>query len=181
MPLTTNSDELAQRWVALAEEKHQVCVELTVSPARHLEIEFLTRQQTETLLWYEVRSRHITGSNSGKILCQVTRTDALLKSILYPSPILHKPPPIKWGIQNEKLARNVYIQHMRETGHSNLVMSDCGFIVSLRKGWLGASQMDKFMILLQIVPMVCLRSNVHIQREHKLHKKLVKIHHSIVP
>ena len=137
--LTTNSDELNHRCVALAEEKHQVYIELTVSPARHLEIEFLTRQQTEMPLWYEVRARRITASKSGKMLCQVTRTDALLKSILYPSPMLHKPPPIKWGMQNEKLARNVYIQHMRQAGHSNLVVKDCGFVVCLSKGWLGAS------------------------------------------
>ena len=137
--LTTHSDELNHRWVALTEEKHQVYLELTVSLARRSEIEFLTRQQTETPLWHEVRARRITGSKSGKILCQVTRTDALLKSILYPSPMLHKPPAIKWGIENEKLARNVYIQHMRQAGHSNLVVKDCGFIVSLSKGWLGAS------------------------------------------
>ena len=138
-PLTTNSGEINYRCVALAEEKQQVYIELTVSPERRLEIEFLTRQQTETPLWYEVRARRITASNGGKILCQVARTDALLRSILYPSPMLYKPLPIKWGIQNEKLARNVYVQYMRHAGHSNLVVKDCGFIVSLSKGWLGAS------------------------------------------
>ena len=137
--LIANSDKLDHRWVTLAEEKHQVYLELIVSPARRLEIELLTRQQTETPLWHEVCARRITASKSGKILCQVTRTDALLWSILYPPPMLHKPPPIQWGIQNEKLARNVYTQHMREAGHTNLVVKDCGFIVSLSKGWLGAS------------------------------------------
>ena len=50
--------------------------------------------------------------------------------------MLYKPLPIKWGIQNEKL---VYVQYMRQAGHSNLVVKDCGFVVSLSKGWLGAS------------------------------------------
>ena len=58
-------------------------LELTVFLARRSEIEFLTRQQTETPLWYEVCARHITGSKSEKILCLVTRKDELLKSILY--------------------------------------------------------------------------------------------------
>ena len=41
-PLTTNSGEINYRCVALAEEKQQVYIELTVSPERRLEIEFLT-------------------------------------------------------------------------------------------------------------------------------------------
>ena len=77
--------------------------------------------------------------NVQKLLCQHTRTDALLKSVLYPTMLLNKPPPIQWGIHNEKLARNLYVQHMRKQGHVNLSVEDCGFIVSLYEGWLGAS------------------------------------------
>ena len=69
----------------------------------------------------------------------MTRTDALLQSVLYQPPMLHKRPPIQWGIQNEKVARNVYTQHIRQAGHTNLVVKDYGFIISLSKGWLGAS------------------------------------------
>ena len=32
---------------------------------------------------------------------------------------------------------------MRENGHDNLVVADCGFIVGLREGWLGASADDR--------------------------------------
>ena len=131
----TNSDNLNHRWVTLAEEKHQVHLELIVSPARCSEIEFLTRQQAKTPLWHEVRVRRITASKNGKILCQVTRTDALLQPVLYPPPMLHKPPPIQWGIQNEKVVRNVYAQHMRQAGRTNLEVKDSVFIISLSKGW----------------------------------------------
>ena len=110
-------------------------LELIVSPVRRSEIEFLTRQQAKTPLWHEVRARRITISKSGKILCQVTRTDALLQPVLYPPPMLHKPPPIQWGIQNEKVVRNVYAQHMRQAGRTNLEVKDSGFIISLSKGW----------------------------------------------
>ena len=68
VPIIANSDNLNHRWVTLAEEKHQVHLELIVSPARRSEIEFLTRQQAETPLWHEVRARRITASKSGKIL-----------------------------------------------------------------------------------------------------------------
>ena len=112
VPIIANSDNLNHRWVTLAEEKHQVHLELIASPARHSEIEFLTRQQAETPLWHEVHARHvllyrcgmyffITASKSGKILCQVTRIDALLQSVLYPPPMFHKLSPIQWGIQSK--------------------------------------------------------------------------------
>ena len=102
---------------------------MTVTAERHLEIEFLTRGQAETPLWCSVRAKRITGSKSGKI-CQHTTTDVLLKSVLYPTMLL---------IHNEKLAHNLYVQHMRKQGHVNLSVEDCGFIVSLYKEWLGAS------------------------------------------
>ena len=121
------------------EEKLQIHFELTVSAERRLEIEFLTRRQAETPLWYSVRAKRITGSKCGKILCQHNRTDALLKSILYPTMLLNKPPPIQWGIYNEKIACNLYVQHMREHGHLNLSVKECGFIISPHEGWLGAS------------------------------------------
>ena len=127
------------KWLVTDEEKLQVYLELTVTADRRLEIEFLTRGQAEAPLWYSVRAKRITGSKCGKILCQHTRTDALLKSVLYPTTLLNKPLPIQWGIHNEKLARNLYVQHMRKQGHVNLSVEDCGFIVSLYEGWIGAS------------------------------------------
>jgi len=45
-------------------------------------------------------------NNYGKILCQHSKTNALLKSVLYPTPMINKPAPMKWGIENEKLARS---------------------------------------------------------------------------
>ena len=51
--IIANSDNLNHRWVTLAEEKHQVHLELFVSPARHSEIAFLTRQQAKIPLWHK--------------------------------------------------------------------------------------------------------------------------------
>ena len=52
--------------------------------------------------------------------------------------LLNEPPPIQWwGIHNEKVARNMYVQHMRKQGHINLSVEP--FIISLYEGWLGTS------------------------------------------
>ena len=57
--------------------------------------------------------------------------------MLYPSPLNNKLPAIKWGTENEKLARNLYVEHMRENGHEKLVIEYCGFIIiGLHEGWL---------------------------------------------
>ena len=53
--------------------------------------------------------------------------------------MINKPAPIKWGIENEKLARSVYVEYMKKQGHKGLTVEDCGFIVSLHEGYLGAS------------------------------------------
>ena len=108
-------------------------MELSVTASECLKIESLTRNHP---LWNEVRAKRITGSKCGKILCQHSKTDALLKSVLYPSPMANKPAPMKWGIENEKLARCVYVN---KQGHKGLVVDDCGFIVGQQEGYLGAS------------------------------------------
>ena len=134
---TANLNAQAGKRLVTDDEKLEIYLELTVTAERRLEIELLTRGQAETPLWYSVRAKRITGSKCGKILCQHTRTDALLKSVLYPTTLLNKPSPIQWGIDHEKLACNLYIQYM---SHINLSVEDCGFIASLHEGWLGASR-----------------------------------------
>lgn len=94
--------------------------------------------------------------------------------------MLYKPPPIQWGIQNEKLARNVYTQHMREAGHTNLVMKDCGFIVSLSKGWLGASPDGQVCDPTLDSPNGLLEIKCPYTKRAQSPQEVVKIHQSIV-
>ena len=142
-PIKCESDQNSsscERETIMAEDKEAILLELAVSATECLQIEALTHGQTESPLWHdEVQAKRITGSKSEKILCQISKTNALLKSVLYPSPMINKPPAINWRIENEKLARNLYVDHMRENGHDNLVVEDCGFIVGLHEGWLGPS------------------------------------------
>ena len=84
-----------ERETVTTEDKEAVLLELAITPTEHLQIESLIRGQIESPLWHEVQAKWITGSKSGKILCQNSKTDALLKSVLYPSPMINKPPAIK--------------------------------------------------------------------------------------
>jgi len=112
---------------------------MSVTASEHLKIESSTRNQSDSPFWNEVRAKRITGSKCGKILCQGSKTDVLLKSVLYPTPMINKPAPIKWGVENEKLARSVYVEYMNKQGHKGLLVEDCGFIVDQQEGYLGAS------------------------------------------
>ena len=91
------------------QQRHSVLLKLSVTASESLKIESSTRNQSDSPFWNEVRAKRITGFKCGKILCQGSKTDAILKSVLYPTPMINKPAPIKWGVENEKLARSVYV------------------------------------------------------------------------
>ena len=75
--------------------------DLNISLEERDRIEGKTREQAQSPLWYLVRTRRITASLCGKIICQKEMTPALLMSVLYPKPFEKLPAPIKWGIDNE--------------------------------------------------------------------------------
>ena len=72
-----------EREIVRAENKEAVLLELAITPTEHLQTEYLTCVQTESPLWYEVRVR--TDFKCRRLLCQNSKTDALLKSVLYPA------------------------------------------------------------------------------------------------
>ena len=112
---------------------------LVVTPEERVNIEKATKEQAKSHFWYLVRARRITGSACGKILHQQDMTTALLKSVLYPKPFIHLPPPIKWGIDNEPIANKEYIKYAKAHGKTKLTTSRCGFVIHPTMGWFGAS------------------------------------------
>ena len=60
-------------------------------------------------------------------------------SVMYSKPMNVLPPPIKWGLENEKKACAEYVRFMRANGHEGLETRPCGFIIHESIGWLGAS------------------------------------------
>ena len=119
-----------------------VCAEikstLNVSLVERERIERDTKKQCSQKEWHILRSKRITGSKCGRILCQKRRSTSLLMQCLYPKPLDPPPPPIAWGRHYESVALQKYIAHMNDTGHK-LTVEECGFIIHPTQGWLGAS------------------------------------------
>lgn len=112
---------------------------LNVTCKERIEIEKNTQAQIQSSEWFAVRTRRITGSKSGKILCQKERTVALLTDMLYRKPLLHLPKAIAWGIKHESSACAAYLKYMQSNVHKDATTSECGFIIHPTMGWLGAS------------------------------------------
>ena len=113
---------------------------MNVSMLERLRIEEATRSQNSSSVWCVERSQRITGSKCACIIKQVKKTSSLLRSVLYPKPLMDPlPAPIKWGRENENRARLMYEKHMNATGHLGLTVRPCGFIIHPCKCWLGAS------------------------------------------
>ena len=145
LPVTTGNATERSRLRPCAENHvdisllKQAKAKFSVTHEQRMQIEKNTRTQILSPEWYAVRARRITGSKSGKILCQNARTVALLTSVLYSKPFLHLPSAIEWGTKHESNACTAYVKYMRSKGHKYLTTRKCGFIIHPRMGWLGAS------------------------------------------
>ena len=65
-----------------------------------------TRSQSSCSLWFEACPHRIT---CGRIIQQREKTQALLRFVMYPKPMLHPPKPIQWGNDHEEDARQAYL------------------------------------------------------------------------
>ena len=111
-----------------------------VSTIHRQHIEEITRDQSTTREWYDVRAQRITSSICGRILIQKQKSVALLRCSLYPKPLCEPlPPPIAWGRKHEVTACRMYRDVMVSEGHNGLTTYPCGFLIHPTMGWLGAS------------------------------------------
>ena len=145
LPVTTGTAEEQSRLCPCTENHvdisllKQAKVNFSVTHEQRMQIDKNTRTKILSPEWYTVRARRITGSKSGKILCQNARTVALLTSVLYSKPLLHLLSDIDWGTEHELNACTAYVKYMRSKGHKYLTTHKCGFIIHPRMCWLGAS------------------------------------------
>ena len=86
-----------------AEDKEVVLLELPVAATECLQIEY-------SPLGMKCKQDGSLVSNVKRYpaCCQHSKTATLLKSLLYPSPMINKLPAIKWRIENEKLVGENY-------------------------------------------------------------------------
>ena len=105
-------------------------------------VESLTRKQSNCLIWHHVRCRHI---NASKVY-DVLQTDinnpstSLIESICKESTITNTNiPALKWGIDNEKNAITQYIEFLRNQGHQNFKLNNCGMFLCRENSFLGVT------------------------------------------
>lgn len=112
---------------------------LKMSPSQLRNIEQSTRDQRESSLWFSARRYRITASHFGEILHRRMDTppDRLVLSILKPRKF--SSPAITWGIDNEPMAIQKYVDHQHSCGKSGLTVGPSGFFVCEEYPFLGAT------------------------------------------
>ena len=112
---------------------------LRVTPERGREIERLTREQRNSPMWFDVRRHRLTASMFGEVMRRKTGTppDSLVLRILE-----HKhftSAALEWGIKNEPVAIQKYVEMQLVCGHDGLSAFPSGFIISESYPFLGAT------------------------------------------
>jgi len=98
-----------------------------------------TSKQSKSLLWFEYKKGRLTASNFGSICCTSLEspTRSLVDHILQKNKSL-KTPALKWGINNEHVARSAYVDYMKNN-HESFEISDAGLYINPIAPHLGAS------------------------------------------
>jgi hypothetical protein len=104
-------------------------------------VEIATRQQSQSKLWYKFRSGRITASKM-KSVCSTDSSNpsqSLIMSICYPSSHQFSSEATAWGLKNEKLAIDKFVQAFIAEGHENVTVENCGLFISSDSPWLAAT------------------------------------------
>ena len=102
-----------------------------------------TREQNESELWMTERRKRLTASRIGSIakMKRTTKRSSKVQQILYST--FRGNAATRYGIQMEDVARQQYITHQQQQGHSGLKTEKTGLIVSVENPWLAASPDDR--------------------------------------
>ncbi len=104
-------------------------------------VEEQTRSQSNSPLWYGMRTGRITASRF-KSACHTNPAFpslSLITSICYPETTKFTSVGTTWGCEHEKTAVSKYIEKSVERRHMNFHFSDCGFFISTSYPFIGAS------------------------------------------
>jgi len=110
----------------------------------HEQIENLynkTKTQNISSLWYQHRKGRVTGTKAHDILTrrETTCPDNLTMRILdYKSYNLNQKEAVRWGLDTEAKARDIYAKHYNEL-HSNFNCSASGLLISEKHPFFGAT------------------------------------------
>ena len=124
----------------LLKKCEEICLSLSISPAQVLEIEKMTRKQTNSRTWFSQRASRITASKfKAAVRTDITQpSQSLIKSICYPENARFKTSATEWGCSHERDALTEY-QVQKELEHSGWTIKRSGLVVSCEFPFLGAS------------------------------------------
>ena len=123
----------------LEESIHQFKLSLSLSEEKINEVEFNTREQRNSPLWFSARKYRLTASTFGEIFHfqPDTTPDRIVLRLLKGKQFTC--PSVQWGIENEPVAIQAYIKHQQTNGHHGLTVDPVGFLISKDYPFLGAS------------------------------------------
>ena len=113
-------------------------VDVSVEQAK--QVEFATRTQSKSKLWYRFRAGRITASKA-KSACNTDpskQLQSLVKAIVYPDSCKFSTVATRWVCEHEDTARVRFQQEMSRY-HDNFEIKDTGFVINPDFRHLGAS------------------------------------------
>ena len=112
---------------------------LRVTTEKVREIERLTREQRNSTLWFDVRRHRLTASVFGEVMHRKAGTlpDSLVLRILQNKRFTST--ALEWGILNEPIATQKYVEVQHASGHHGLTVFPSGFFISESYPFLGAT------------------------------------------
>ena len=131
----TNLECRTPQILSMAEIKER----LTVTCETQAAVEDKTKEQNNSHIWFQVRKYRITSSNFGLVIKRRADFDVLASQLINKRHFsIHKnmPMPLRWGIEHEDIALDIYSAHVQKLG-CTVVKS--GVWIDIERGWLAAS------------------------------------------
>ena len=130
--------------VPTREQCYEYMQSMTLSMEEAGRIEEMTREQADSKLWHALHNGRLTSSRFGEILHRRQTTDPrrLVRDIMgygkTNSKHARAPPAIRWGKDNEPLARKCYLENRQAAGEE-MEFRPAGLSLLPEKSYLGAS------------------------------------------
>ena len=111
---------------------------ISVSSEQSKAVEFKTRDQFNSKLWFRMRTGRVTASKFKSVCCTdpASPSLSLIMSICHPEVFRFQTAATSWGCQHEKVALDQYKQQM---AHTNFQVFPSGLFISVQYPFLGAS------------------------------------------
>ena len=103
-------------------------------------IESSTRNQSNSVAWYNHRQYRLTSSNFGKVLKRKKEDCSKLVNAMTTGATKNlNVSSLRYGCENEDPVAKYYVQYQERHGHTGLQIFPCGLVVNPKYSWLGAS------------------------------------------